>query len=447
MPAREFGLAASSVAVMQLLNAVLALGLGTAVQRAYAGDRGEEDARRLVTLAIVLSLGGGLVAYGTGRWWCPLVGLGPFPVVIRYAVLWSVMSAITGPALSLVRSKDQLGWFVAASFAQSLFAQLLALGLVAMVSGTATEYILGQLIGQVVTVAIVVAVARPKPISVAHRKMLTGSLKFSAVLVPALIAGFLMDASDRLVIQGDLGSAQLGRYAVARNIGGFAIVMLGLLDFVWLPRLFSIKDRAVRRQVLATSRDGLYILTTAFAVAIAAASPLLLAIWSPPSYHPESLRLITALVAATAIPAATGLVYAQAMILDGRTKILAGLTVGGALLNLSLNLLLVPSLGIDGSAGILLAGGVGSVFISHRIVGRSGPQSNPRSMVIAVSGAAVCIGSAAVPGHGIALAFRLLVAFAAATVFATRLITLAWPATGARLAARLPRLQSLLTGD
>jgi hypothetical protein len=71
----------------QLTNALLGFGLGTAVQRAHAGERGEDDSRRLVTLAIVLVVIVGGVVYGTGRWWCPLVGLGPFSPVIQYAVI------------------------------------------------------------------------------------------------------------------------------------------------------------------------------------------------------------------------------------------------------------------------------------------------------------------------------------------------------------------------
>jgi hypothetical protein len=137
-------------------------------------------------------------------------------------------------------------------------------------------------------------------------------------------------------------------------------------------------------------------------------------------------------------------VYIQALIIDGRTRAVAGLAIGFGLFNLGLNLLLVPSLGIDGSAGILLAGGACSVLVSHRLVGQSGPPIGTRSLAIAVSGAGVCLASAAVPGHGIALAIRLMVAAAAAILFTARLITLAWPATGARLGARLPRLQELL---
>jgi O-antigen/teichoic acid export membrane protein len=428
MPASQFGRTAAALAVMQLMNALLGFGLGTAVQQAYAGERGEDDARRLVTLAILMVAVAGGIAYATGRWWCPLVGLGPFPASIRYAVILGGLTALTGPALSLVRSRDQLGWFIAASFAQSLFAQALALALVAFVSGTAQEFVFGQMIGQLVAVILVLWAARPRAVSSAHIAMLSASLKFSLALVPALIASFLLDAADRLVIHGDLGAIQLGHYVVACNIGRFAIVLLGLLDFVWLPRLFGITDPAVRRRVLGHGREGLYVLVVAFVVGISAGSPILLAAWSPPSYHSQDLLLITALVAASAIPVAQNMICTEMLILDGRSKAVAAVAVVGAIVNLGLNLALVPILGIDASAGVTLCSAALSVVIAQRLTRRFGLPETRRTLLITVGGVVLCIACAAIPTDIIGLAVRLMIVAGSAAIFLVRLFTLARPA-------------------
>ncbi len=440
MPKSAFGQAMAGVAVMQLLTCLFSFSLYTGVQRAYAGEDGEAHARRLVSLAIVLSLVTGAVAYGTGRWWCPLIGLGPFPAAVRYAVLWAVMSAITGPALGLLRSRDHLKGFVAASFAQSIFAQALALGLVVFVSATASSYLLGQLLGEVVTVVIALSIARPLLPRRMHVPVMTDALRFSSALVPAAIAGFLFDASDRIVIHGDLGASALSRYAVARNIGGFAFVLLTLLSFVWMPRLFAMKDASVRRNVLATSRDGLYVLVVTFAIAIAAASPVLLRLWAPPSYDPGTLLLVTALVSAAALPMADSMIYEQVLILGNRTRLVAIGSLTIALLNLILNLLLVPVLGIEGSAGAtcfcLVVGAVGWRWLA----GANGPRTNPRPLLLALAGATVCIASAAVPSHGIALALRLVVATLTTIGFFIQLTVLIRPGAQRTLRSRAVRM-------
>lgn len=439
MPKTAFGQASAATAVMQLLVCLFGFSLYTGVQRAYAGEDGEAHARRLVALAIGLSLLTGSIAYATGRWWCPLIGLGPFPVAIRYAVLWAVMSAITAPALGLLRSRDHLKGFVAASFAQSVFAQALALGLVVFVSATAASYLLGQLLGEVMTLLIALSIARPMLPRRIHLPFMTSSLRFSSALVPAAIASFLFDASDRLVIHGDLGAPAVSRYAVARNIGGFAIVLLQLVTFVWMPRLFAMKDEKARRNVLATSRDGLYMLAASFAIAISAASPVLLRLWAPPSYQPDTLLLVTALVSAGALPMADSMIYEQVLILHGRTRAVAIAAVSVALLNLVLNLLLVPVLGIDGSAGITCFCFVVGAVLWRWLAGASGPRTNPRPLLLALAGATVCIGSAAVPPTGAALALRLLVAAVATVAFFVALAGLIRPETQRKLRARAGR--------
>lgn len=424
MAPSAFGRAAAATAIMQLLNVLFGFSLQTAVQRVYAGEDGDARARKLVTLSIVIAVVGGTFAYTTGRWWCPLIGLGDFPNSVRYAVIWAAMTAITNPALGLLRSRDQLGAFLSVSLSQSVIAQALSLALVIAIQATAANYILGQLLAQVLAASIALAVVRPKLFTLGDRAMLVSSVLFSIALVPALIAGFVGDASDRLVIQGDLGAQALSHYTLARTIGGFTGILLPLLDFVWLPRLFAIKDQTSRRAVLAMSRDGLYVLVVTAAIAVAAASPLILGLWAPPSYHPQSLLLITALCAAAAVPLADAMVYAQALITSGRTRPIAVATMITAALNLGLNLLLVPSLGINGSAAITFVCCVADALLIRFSARAVGPKTNKPVLALTCAGVGVCLGSAALPSFGIALVVRLLVVVTSALVFVWRLVTL-----------------------
>jgi hypothetical protein len=147
--------------------------------------------------------------------------------------------------------------------------------------------------------------------------------------------------------------------------------------------------------------------------------------------------LITALIAAGALPAADTMIYTQVLIIGGRTKAVAIASVAVGCLNLALNLLLVPVLGIEGSAGItFFCYAVGAVR-SRWLAGEDGPPTNPRPLLILICGAAVCIASAAVPATGTALVARLLVAAAATLAFFIQLLALARPETYQRLRAQL----------
>lgn len=435
----ELGLVAASTAVMQLLNVVFGFGLQTAVQREHSGEQGNYGARQLVTLAAVLSLLAGLITYASGGWWSPLIGLGPFPAAVRYAVIWAVLVAITNPALGLTRSRGQLRSFIAISFAQSIFAQALSLALLIFVSATASEYLLGQVLGQLIAAGIALAVAHPARLTRARARMHANALRFSVALVPAMVASFVNAAADRLVIHADLGARTTSHYAVASNIGSFTLALLGFLDFVWLPRLFAIKDEAARRRVLGASRNGLYVLGAGFAIAIAYASPVILLIWCPPSYPRASLIPVIAIIAASALPFADGVVYTQALILTGRTRAVAIATVVAAVLNLLLNLLLVPTLGIVGSAAISFCCYVIYASMLRRLAGASGPTTSGLALGIAVAGSVVCVSSAVVPAGGVVLGARMVVAVIAGLVFVGELVTLVKPDARGRIDERLAR--------
>jgi O-antigen/teichoic acid export membrane protein len=441
----EFGTVAACMALTQLVTAVCSFSLGTAVQRAYAEEGGEANARRLVTFAVLMAVLGGTVAYGTGRWWCPALGLGQFPDAVRYTVLWAVVTAMTDAGLCLVRSRDRLGVFVASSFAQSFGAQALALGLVLIVRRTATEYMLGQLLGEIVAAGIAIGGGRIKLITRADRPMLLAALAFSVALVPAQIATFIADASDRLVVNGDLGIRVLSHYAIARNIGGFSALIMSLLQLVWLPRLFGIKDPSTRRRVLAANRDNLYLLVVSFTLATAAASPAILWLLAPPSYKPRTLLLVTALVMAAAIPFVDAMVSVQELVVRGRTKTVAAMEMGLALLNLGLNLLVVPFMGIDGSAGITLSCSVLYALVARQQLGANALPTNRRGLVLSVVGVALCIGSAALPPFGIMLVVRLVTAAAFTLVFVGQILRLSNTRLEPYVTSLLTRLQSLIT--
>ncbi len=422
-----YGQAAACVAVAALLNALFSFHLYLAVQRAHAADD-EEHARQLLGLAIGLALACGAIAYATGPWWSPLIGLGPFPVAVRYTVVWATLTAVTGPSIALVRSRDNLRAFIAASFAQSILANGLALVLVAFVRATAAAYILGQLVGEAVAAGIALMIEPPKLPLRSHTAKLVGSLRFTSALVPAAVASFLFDASDRLVIHADLGPEALARFAVADNIGGFAVILLQAVSVVWMPRLFAIHDAATRRRVLGKSRDALFLLVVAFVIALSAASPLLLRIWAPPSFDPSTLLLVTALVAAAALPASASVIYTQTLILIGRTRAIASAAIGMALLNLGLNLALVPTLGIDGSAAITFVCYTAGALRSRWMAGSAAPPTSTRTLILTITGVAVCIGLAGVPISGVLVAIRVVIAVAAGMMFVIQLAVLVRPA-------------------
>jgi O-antigen/teichoic acid export membrane protein len=432
----QFGLVAASIAVMQVLVAIGGMQLQMAVQRRYAAPGGERDARRLVTLAIAVALLVWVIADRTGPSWAPALGLGDYPLPVRYAVGWASMTAITYAALGLLRSRDRLLAFATVSLLQSVIAAALSLLLVVLVRRSASEYVLGQLIAQIAAAAAALGWTRPLALRRRDLAMAGDALRYAIPLMPASLAVFVLEASDRLVVQHDLGAAAVARYAVAYNIGSIPLILLGALNTVWMPRVFALGDRDVRASVLRQSRDALYALLVPVVAGLGIGAPVLLRIWAPASYRPDDLLVVTALVASSSIALAGAMSHTRVLLVEGRTGPVATGTMLAAAVNLALNIALVPVLGIEGSALATLVG-YGSLHASLASATRrrglclSAPE---HALFVRVVGAvAVAVGASWLPVSLPALVVRVVVASACLAVFAAMMLTLAGRCTSGQI--------------
>jgi O-antigen/teichoic acid export membrane protein len=438
-PAR-FGVVASSVAVMQVLVAIGGASLQTAVQRQYAKPGGDHDARRLITLAMIISGVVCLVANATGPWWCARLGLGPYGGAVRYAVIWAALTAVSNAALGLIRSRDQLPKFAVVSLMQSVVAECLSLLLVVFVRRTAGEFLFGQMVAQAATVALALFFARPAAVSRGHARLLSGALRYSLGLVPASLAIFALQAADRLIVQHDLGPVAVARYAIANNIGSLPILLLGVLSSVWMPRIFSVGDPVLRRAILTQSRDAVYGLLVPVVVGLAVGAPIVLRVWAPASYRPDGLQFVVALVAIASLPVAGMQAASRALLVAGDTLAIGLLTLLAGATNIALNIALVPLLGIEGSALAALASYAFLHALLARAVSRDDRLPRPRTTLIVrlVAGAGIALVACRLPTTAPFLAARLVVALACLAAMGAVVVRIIAPrgsSLGARVAA------------
>jgi O-antigen/teichoic acid export membrane protein len=344
----HFGLAASCLALMQLLVAIAGFGLGAGAQRVFANN-GDREARKVVTLSLAFAVLCLILLTVSGRLWAPVLRFGHYSGAVPFAVEWAMCSAVTMTVMAVLRSRDQLKRFALVSLMQTTLAEALSLMLVLFVRRTASEYILGELLGQAAT--LIVALCLVRPVVVGRRDLgpLRAVLRFSAPLMPMALAAFVLSNSDRLVVNADLGHVAAARYAVASNVGSIALLLLGSVSESWMPRVFSLAG-ADLQEALARSRNALYVLLLPFTIGVCIAAPLLLRVWAPSSYRTDSLQLLVVLITVSAYPFAGTSSSGRILMRAGRTGQAAAATGGAAVMNLALNIILVPVIGISGSA-------------------------------------------------------------------------------------------------
>jgi O-antigen/teichoic acid export membrane protein len=350
MGAAQFGGVAAATAVMQVLFVIAGIGLATAIQRQYAGRGGPEHARTLLTVALVAAAIVTALVDATGAIWGPWLGFGSYSGAVRLAVVWAGVSAVTNSSLALLRSKDRLLAFSCVSLMQSVVAAAASLSLVAFVHPTATAFIFGQLLTQVLALGLAFVWVRPARLRRADARMVRSALAYALPLVPAVLGTFVLSGSDRLIVQAQMGAVEVARYQVAYNIGSIPLLLVSVLNLAWLPRIFALEDTRERPAVLAASRDALYALLVPVVIGLSVGAPLLLRVWAPARYRPDDLLMVTALVVITVLPYTGTTASTRSLLARGQTRWIALSTLVAAVANVALNLVLVPAYGLSGAA-------------------------------------------------------------------------------------------------
>jgi O-antigen/teichoic acid export membrane protein len=396
---------------MQVLYFLGGLGLHTAMQRQYERPRGEKDARRLLTLLIFSASIMVVLGLATTSLWSQPFGFDGHLSALRLAVCWSGASVITGGSLALLRSQDRLWAFAAVSLVQSLIAEATSLMFVTVGEPTATHFVLGRLLAQVAAMLLGLWLLTPMALRTVHLPLAASALRFGLPLVPAVLSTFVLDTADRLIVQGTMGAEAVASYQIAYNIGSMPMLLLSILSTMWMPRFFSNRLKHRLPLVLAASRDGLYELLVPVVIGLGAGAPLVLWMWAPPAYRSDDLVLVTVVVVVTAVPFAAQSAVGRALLAVGNTTLIAAATVMASIANVVLNLWLIPSLGLVGSA-LATFGSYWLLYALVSVLGRGAIAVAPSSGRLRMRiGMAVCVAlaSTVVPQNGAVLAARALI--------------------------------------
>ncbi|GAA2469363.1 lipopolysaccharide biosynthesis protein [Winogradskya humida] len=415
----EFGVVASAMALMQVTMVLGGFGLQTAIQRQFARPGGDLDARKLLSVTLLLACAFTAAALLSSSWWSGALGFEGSLTPPRLAIVWAGLSVATSAALALLRSQDRLGAFAAVSLVQSVVAEAASLGFVAVLEPTSSHFLVGRVLAQLAATVLALLMVRPRSFGPGDRTMARSALRYSLPLVPAALSSFVLTTADRLIIQSMMDNDAVARYQVAYNIASVPILLLSVLQAAWLPRFFSVPDAQDRAALVALTRNTLYRLLVPAVLGLAVGAPLVIRLWAPPNYEPGKLSLVASLVIITAVPFAAQVVASLHLTTAGRTGTIALAVAVAAGVNVVLNLLLIPHFGLEGSAFSTLAAYAACCLVLQTSVRRTGSiPSSPLSLRIAL--ALACLASIAVtllPYNPVVLLLRAVGAAVCVVVF------------------------------
>lgn len=182
--------------------------------------------------------------------------------------------------------------------------------------------------------------------------MIREYLSFGLPTVPSLVSAWVVASSDRYVIGYFLGAASVGIYSAGYNMGSIPFTLAGILGFVLSPALSKLYDEGRMEEVKTHLRYSLkYLLavTIPFVFGAAVLAEPVLRLFSTAAIAGEGYSVVP-LIALSASFLCINTVVVHILVLVKKMRIHAAIWGISALVNLLLNIVIVPRLGIFGAA-------------------------------------------------------------------------------------------------
>lgn len=359
--ARGLGVGSYGLLDTALLLVVLAalfgrLGVDQAACRYVALARSPEEVQAYASTGLVLILGASASAAVVLACLLPIlqhvVFSGALGLLAAMALIGKVMTEGTAMFLAdLMRFTDNLRWYILGTLGIPVLAMIQLVVLAAAGHLTLSTAITVYFVTDVAVIALLLLRARRYVRPRVTRKYVRPLLAFGLPLIASTGGFFIMNASDRFFLAGLHLYTDLSRYAVAYKIAVILTVVQFAFAAVWTPFALGVYKRSpadTRSRFPLISRwyvAGTCLLSLAI---IAVAKPLASLIGGGPF---RGAATVVPLILAAFLANGYGNWFSVGVNFTGRTRLVALASGGAAILNLGLNIVLIPAYGMIG-AGI-----------------------------------------------------------------------------------------------
>jgi O-antigen/teichoic acid export membrane protein len=360
--ARQLG--DDGVGVTGVLNSTIALSLmlfGLALPQAFirwylkeASDRGQRG--RILGTALAIRIAASLVGFAAVLIAVtPLTGAlygGRYLSVFALAAPIVLFDSFSAIPLSFLRAERLARAYVAVSLTRAILGTILILTLVVPmqigVVGVALGSAAAAAISAAIGVAALVWVGAPRPTF--DLPLARDMLRFAIPLVPAGLAGWVLNLSDRPLLQAFTGSeATVGVYTLGYT-GGLVISALVVQPFAlaWGAAQWEMARRDDAPQAFARMMTWYLVLATGGALLLSATGTDALRLLVGPEF--ELSRFIVPFSAFAYVLYGAYTIATSGLGIVGRTPLIATTMAVAAAAAVVMNVLLIPVIGMFGAA-------------------------------------------------------------------------------------------------
>ena len=416
----DYGQIETLVALVTVLTIVLRFGISSAFFRFYF-DSDDPAGRRLVLR--------------TSFWFTMAMATLGLVLVVALAAPISELLFDTSEAADLVRASAVALWaqmnyeqltslfrveersvaFVLASLTNVALTVAATVLLVVVLDRGPLGVIVGNFTGTLLVYLALLGYRREQLGLQFDRPLLREMNRFGMPLVPSALLLWVTNFSDRFFLVKLSDTAEVGLYSVGVRIASAMVLVLTAFRMAWPAFAFSIRDDSEAKRTYAWVLTYLVVLATWVAVGLTLLSPWIVAWLAAPEF--ASASRVVGPLAFAAVALGGYIVISIGIGRARRTQFNWVITGAAALVNVTLNLALIPRYGMMGAAAATVAAyGVmfaGMAWWSQRVF--PVPYQWRRVLTAASAGVALAVAGKLLDGGlplslALALAYPLLLA-------------------------------------
>ena len=349
----DYGQIETLLALTTVMGLVLRAGITSAFFRFYF-DVDDDDGRlRVLRTSFWFTMGGGTLGLALLLLLASpistlLFGDADAANLVRAAgvALWATVNY--EQMTSLFRVEERSVAFVCASLANVFITIAFTLLLVVSLERGAIGVIVGNFSGTLIVYLALLGYRREQLGLQFDRDLLRRMNRFGIPLVPTALFLWVTNFSDRFFLVKLADVAEAGLYSVGVRVASAMVLLLTAFRMAWPAFAYSIKDEREARRTYAYVLTYLTVVTAWVALALTLLSPWLVDLLAAPRFA-ESATVVGPLAFAT-VSYGAYIVIAIGVGRARRTQFNWVVTGAAALVNVVLNLVLIPPYGMMGAA-------------------------------------------------------------------------------------------------
>jgi O-antigen/teichoic acid export membrane protein len=351
----DYGAAEVLIVGVIATSIVIRLGIIEALLRFYY-ER-DEDPERVVRTAFASLLwtttAGALIALPFAEPLSELMLGRSEPDLVRIAIFGLWIFTLWEFLLALFRVDERARAYLVFTVANVLVTIPATVWLVVIEERGAEGLLLGQYVTATITLGVLMVMHRSRLALVPDFGQLRRMIRFGLPTMPAELSLYSLNFIDRLLIVRLVGLSDAGLYALAVKFAQAVNVFVKGFQLAWPPLAYSIENDDDARRAYAVIVTWFVAVCAFFVAGMWLFSRWIVRILAAPEFF-ESYEAI-GLVSTGVMLYALYLVLVVVLGRTGRTEFNFPATAAGTVVNIGLNLILVPELGIVGAGVSLVA--------------------------------------------------------------------------------------------